>query len=313
MPQTNTKEGAVVLQDLTNGVNGVVHGGRVARAIGDKEAMWLKAVQLFIANVSREYLHVATPLGEVAQDVGFDPYIQYRNAIGGVGISIEVRLGSTNFGRKLQTFHWRTGVQLLLQLFFVVNLGGNNGIHRSLAPNVGHQSAGIDVPDGHDVVVAEKGIQRAYGLMAGVGTRKISDNQTGNFSGVALVLFGMHSIVADMGMGLDQNLPIVGRISENLLISSHAGVETQLTSGCSPLSYGYSAKKKPIFQKEIGWFFMDILHNLCMRRSVSVLPPGYTVPVDQKLVVKNIFFGLLLDFTLIFQRDGFKRNLFIVA
>jgi hypothetical protein len=54
------------------------------------------------------------------------------------------------------------------------------------------------------------------------------------------------AIIADEGIGKDENLPSIGRISEHLLIPSHRGVKYHLTIGRS-----FSAKRVTFINRTV--------------------------------------------------------------
>lgn len=103
------------------------------------------------------------------------------------------------------------------------------GAHHACGTQVAHQLAGVDVAQADDAVLGEVVVQAAFGTPVAHVRRGITHNVSGNPDAGGLRVFAVDAGIADVRERLHNDLAIVARISERLLVSGHTGGEDDLT------------------------------------------------------------------------------------
>lgn len=103
------------------------------------------------------------------------------------------------------------------------------GAHHACGTQVAHQLAGVDVAQADDAVLGEVVVQAAFGTPVAHVRRGITHNVSGNPDAGGLRVFAVDAGIADVRERLHNDLAIVARIGERLLVSGHTGGEDDLT------------------------------------------------------------------------------------
>ena len=69
---------------------------------------------------------------------------------------------------------------------------------------------------------------------------------------VCLLVIPVHTGVTQLGISERDQLPCVGRVSEDLLVPSHAGVEDHLTHNGAAMPEGFSGENGAVGQHEMS-------------------------------------------------------------
>lgn len=107
--------------------------------------------------------------------------------------------------------------------------GEDAGAHHACGTQVAHQLAGVDVAQADDAVLGEVVVQAAFGTPVAHVRRGITHNVSGNPDAGGLRVFAVDAGIADVRERLHNDLAIVARIGERLLVSGHTGGEDDLT------------------------------------------------------------------------------------
>ena len=91
-------------------------------------------------------------------------------------------------------------------------------------------------------------VQIAVGAEVAHPAALLADDEPGQVRLVTLHVFGVHAVVADLGVGHRDDLPAVARIGEDLLVAGHRGVEADLAVDLAFGAEGRSGKDGSVFQ-----------------------------------------------------------------
>lgn len=97
------------------------------------------------------------------------------------------------------------------------------GAPHACGTQVAHQLAGVDVAQADDAVLGEVVVQAAFGTPVAHVRRGITHNVSGNPDAGGLRVFAVDAGIADVRERLHNDLAIVARIGERLLVSGHTG------------------------------------------------------------------------------------------
>ena len=76
-------------------------------------------------------------------------------------------------------------------------------------------------------------IEAHVGAVIGIDRRQLLDDEPGDVRPAALDVLAVDAVVPDQRVGHRHDLPLVGRIGEDLLVPGHRGVEDDLALGSS--------------------------------------------------------------------------------
>ena len=86
------------------------------------------------------------------------------------------------------------------------------------------QRAGIDAVEAGDAVLA-KVVVKTFLAPPVAGSGQVAYHEPREEEAAAFDILGVHAVVADFGGGEDDELPGIRRVSQDLLVARHAGVE----------------------------------------------------------------------------------------
>src|SRR5690606_13144971 len=101
--------------------------------------------------------------------------------------------------------------------------GEDPGTHRATVADVPGDGAGVDAADADDAVVDEGLPEVALGAPVGRARCRVADDEAGHPDPPGLHVGRVHPGVADVRGGHDDDLPVVGRVGEGLLVAGHPG------------------------------------------------------------------------------------------
>ena len=102
------------------------------------------------------------------------------------------------------------------------------GAHHALLAQAAGQRAGVDVGDADDALLGELLAERVLRAPARHAARGVADHVAGDPDLAGLGVLVVHAGVADVRRGHDDDLPVVGRVRQRLLVAGHAGGEDDL-------------------------------------------------------------------------------------
>ena len=135
-----------------------------------------------------------------------------------------------------------------------------------------HQHAGIDVADAGDTLRPQVLIQGSRTSGTAPDLTELLHHQASDRGLTALLLTHLHSIVADVRRGHGHDLTRIARVAEDLLITGHAGIETDLAH-CDPRCTDRSTpKKRSIGEQQDGFRALAYEHA---RMGLRLWPQRY--------------------------------------
>ena len=151
----------------------------------------------------------------------------------------------------------RTGLGLGHQPGVVEVDGGQDAFHGASGPQPAHQRPGVDPFHADDAPTFQIAVQIAVGPEIAHAPTFLANDEPGQVRLGAFHVFGIHSVVANLGVGHRHDLSAVARIGEDLLISGHRGVEADFA-----LDFAFGAKSRSrengsVLQRE----FRDSWHS----------------------------------------------------
>ncbi len=128
--------------------------------------------------------------------------------------------------------------------------GHDAAVLRPLLAQDAGQPAGIDVGDGHHLVLAQilvKGFSLRQ-LLVSSGRSRIT-RPAGKDVG-RLLVFGIGAGIADVGIGQGDDLAGIGRVGEDFLIAGHGGIEHHLADGLPLDTDGLAPEQVAVFKSQ---------------------------------------------------------------
>ena len=127
---------------------------------------------------------------------------------------------------------------------------GQHAAHHAAGAQVAHQGAGIDIADDGDAGAGEKGIGRRVAAPVAGDGGKLADHQAFDVGPAGFVVLGAGSVVADLGIGQDDDLARIGRIREDFLVSGEGRIEDNFTGPLGGRTKAPALEDGPVFQGE---------------------------------------------------------------
>src|SRR5690606_21037539 len=93
------------------------------------------------------------------------------------------------------------------------------------------EGARVDVADADHALLRELVVERAHRAPVRRAARGVAHDVPGDPDLAGLGVLVVDAGVADVGRRHDDDLPVVGRVGEGLLVAGHAGVEDDLAHG----------------------------------------------------------------------------------
>ena len=217
---------------------------RIAGAVGQQHAMRLVPQHILGGGGGGHHGDVRAHPGQEAQDVPLDAIIDHGDAEAGLVLGRIagapgpghfvplVGLGGGNLLGQVQPFQSGEAARLCQQRVLVDRAGrpgiDHDAVRHSLFADQRRQGTGIQPGHGRDVVLLQPGIQRLQVAVVGGIFRIRPHDQTAHGRGQGLDILGIGAHDADMGKGEGHDLPGIGGIGQDFLITGHGGVEADL-------------------------------------------------------------------------------------
>ena len=231
MAEADAEDRHVGLQQLLEVCHDLNVLRRIAGAVGQHHAVVL-ADNLLRLGVRRNNGDFAAALAQFALNVVLYAVIEQGNAVLGLTVSgiNDILVAGYGLNRILYnvSLHFRNGLLIRLEA-----LGVNNTVHNAFAAQLAGQSAGIDAGKANDLLCLEVLVERYLAAPVGRVFAHLAHDKAGNPALAGLVVVKVDAVVADERVRHGNDLTVVGRVGQNLLIACHAGVEYDLTDALS--------------------------------------------------------------------------------
>jgi hypothetical protein len=167
----------------------------------------------------------------------------------------ELRFGDRDLVDELGPGHLRGGLNTGQQLR-LGSLGGGAGedahAHGPRLAQVSGQRSGVDVADAHDSRFGQPVDEVALGAPVRRHPRGVADDVSGRPDPGRFVIGAVDAGVADVRGGLDDDLAVVGRIGQRLLVAGHGGDEHGFAGGLADAAVGGAVEGAAVFEDEDG-------------------------------------------------------------
>ena len=163
-----------------------------------------------------------------------------------------VRSAAAHHLGQVEPGHRRCRARDLDGFFFVgcASPSHQAAVLRTFFAQHSRQLPGIDVGDAGHSRVAKIRRQIEHLAPARRDARQIADYQSGGEDALRLDVFGIDAGVADVRTRQCDDLPGVGRIGEDFLVTGHRGVEHHLTGTRGFRTNGPAAEHSPVSERE---------------------------------------------------------------
>lgn len=224
-------------------VDGVLAMSRVTRSVGDEDTVKVGG-DLLDGVVVGEDGDGGTTADEAAEDVLLDTAVDQGDVVLGTrGLDNEGSLGAD----ALDQVDLARVDEALVLVGIVLVTNGDPGEGRTLLTEEGDDGTGVDTRDGGDALTSAPVTQALDGSPVAVLLSDVGDDDTGALDVgrlkvleelVLVKLVGGDAVVADEGLGEDQNLAAVGGVGHGLGVSHERGGEDSLAGDVGVCSEG---------------------------------------------------------------------------
>lgn len=229
--------------------------GGVTRSVGDEDSIEVVG-HLVNRVVVREDGDAGSTADQAAKDVLLDTAVDDSNVALRVGRAHVERSLGADLADKVDLL--RIGERLIL-VGIVLFTNGDAGQRRTLFTQIGYNGTGVDARDGRHTLTGTPLAKTLDSSPVAVLLRDIRDDNTSGLNIGRLevleqpigVLFGRgNAIVANQGLGEDQDLATVGRIRERFGVPNQGGGEDSFTRDVHFGSEGLAMEDRAISDRK---------------------------------------------------------------
>ena len=204
------------------------HRGGIAGAVREEHAVGSAGEDVGRGRARRDHLDVTAGADEMAQDRALDPVVVRHHPERSARVARGIRVIGGNGGYEVDAVGRACSRGGGAHQSFV---GAEGSRERALVAEVPGEATGVDPGDARHVVFDEQVVERALGAPVARATGEIAHHHTGTERSPALVVGGVHAVVADVRVGERDHLPGVRRVGDDLLIARQRRVEHELAGG----------------------------------------------------------------------------------
>ena len=233
--QADAEGGDVQRKDLLQVLDDLHRLGGVAGAVGQHDAVRVLGGHFLCRGKGRHDRDLAAALDQAPHDVALAAVVHQHD----VGLPFRVEHLGLFAGDILDGVGHSIGADLCQQFFRLCLVGRVSGVkggqdrtvhNAALADDAG-QVAGIDALDADGVVLFQKAVQRFLAAPVGGGGAGFADDIALGPDLVRLHIVVVHTVVADEGVSLGDDLAVVTGVGQGFLKADHAGGEHHLAHG----------------------------------------------------------------------------------
>ena len=252
---------------VADGADGVVDGLGVAGAVGEEDAVGLEGedvsgggfggddgdAAVFAAKHAQDVLLYAEVVGDNVER-RFDLVVRRQERVAGlearVGL-VEVigRLGGDDLG-EVGAVHLADGAGAGNEGLRIRNVGRHDAAHHAVGAKVADQGAGIDLGEDGNGVALHVLIGDLLGAPVGADGGELADDEAFNVRPGSLVIGAVGAVIADLGIGEDDDLAGVGGVGSDFLVTGKGSIKNNLALAFAGVSVALALKDAPVFERK---------------------------------------------------------------
>ena len=243
---------------------GEVGGCRVSWAVGEEHPVRpARAHREDVLDGARrgQHVHLDARLRHERRRHALDPQVDRGDDMVPLPYRVDdVRMRRRHLPREVRPHHLRRGGDPLEQLAHRHTRPcprEDAHPHRPTLAQVPGQGTGVDAADPDDPLVAQLVLQGAGRPPARRAQRRVAHDVAGHPDAGRLIVLGVDSGVADVRRGHDDDLAVVARVGEGLLVAGHPGREHRLTDRLALGAVGLAMEGPPVLQDKDGGAAVD--------------------------------------------------------
>ena len=251
--EADSEERRAVAEHLLQERDVVVGCAGVARSVRVEHGIRSHRAQRFDGDALRHDVHVEAARGQVVQGGGLHAEVDDGDGADALALRLQrVALAATEtteerFAPAIGA-ESRTIVSWFESPSAGIVAGEDSGPHHADRAQPPGDRPGVDAADADDPLGGERVFQTALGAVVGHDPGGIAHDEAGDPDAVGLLVFVVHSGVADVRSRHEHDLARVGRIGDGLLISGHARREHGLAEGVPAGAVGLALVSGAVLQ-----------------------------------------------------------------
>ena len=115
-----------------------------------------------------------------------------------------------------------------------------------------HQGPGVDAGDANYPMLLEPGRQALLAAPAAGPWGQLAGNHPARMGPIGLLVLGVNARIAQFRIGKGDELALIARVGDDLLVAGHAGVEDHFTNRATAGPKGLTAQHQTIGQHQQG-------------------------------------------------------------
>ncbi len=249
--EADAEDRHVRAEQLAHRLDGGVGRSRVARAVGQEHGVSTGRLDPLGRGRRGQHVRRDAPLGHPVRRHRLDAVVERGDGEPVLADGVDpVGLRRGDLGRQVGAAHLRR-VDHLAQQGFAVEIGRRHDApHRAPLAQVPGERPGVDAADADDALGLELVVQRALRAPVGRPAGRIAHDVAGHPDAARLVVLVVDAGVADVRGGLHDDLAVVGRIGQRLLIAGHRGREDRLAERLAPRAVRLAGERAPVLEDE---------------------------------------------------------------
>lgn len=257
-------------EQLADFIVDVAESGGVAGAVGEEKSVLVHGEDFLSLGARVDDGDVESCSAEATEDVAFDAEVVGddvvadggeffvvtflagadvgQHPVAGFILPVVIEWGG-DFLNEVAAFH-RCAATGCFYGFSSREISRDTGSHGASGAKMLGELARVDSLDTQDAVASKPCIKAFLGAPVGWDFREFFDYESANLWAGRLIVFIIHPVVADHGIGHCYNLSTIGWVAEYFLIPCHGGVEAGFPGGGTGGSERYTLKNCTVFKCE---------------------------------------------------------------
>src|SRR5262252_7013823 len=290
--QTNPKDWPASHQP-TDVVDCVGAGLGITGAVRQEDAVGLQPQHIFSGRLRRDDRHFAAFGAQLSQDVLLDSKVigdhvkprrlvfysdDFVGQVRALASFPNVGVVGRNDFRQVGAVHLRNRAGFADELVAVGLESRDHAAHHAVVAQVANQSTRVDIGKDGNFELLHVLVGHLLRAPVGAHFRKLADNQALDVRARGLAVFRSSTVVADFGVGENNDLSGIGRVSKNFLVAGNGSVENDFAGALAFGAVTFASEDAAVFERK------DCLH-LCSWGWILGILAGMAVWKNRKAVL----------------------------